>query len=75
MITRDVVKKAVESKYQTWTKKDAAIDSIWYSLKTDRSRGDAIRGLANATTCGQIPTYQEMCSSEKLYDEVRKEVA
>jgi hypothetical protein len=67
---RNRVIAQIESKHPNWTKKWAAIDSLWWSLKTDRPRDEAIRGLANATTCGTVPSYQDMCQAEKLYDEV-----
>lgn len=76
MATKTKVREMVESNCgKNWTKRDAAIDSIWWSLQNGRPRDEAIRGLANATTCGIVPSHQDLCQAEELYEKVRKEVA
>lgn len=77
MTMKQIIREIVESKCgKNWTQKEAAVDSIEYSLRTGRPRAEAIRGLANATSFGVLaPTEHEMRKAEELYEEARKEVA
>lgn len=71
MTSKEDIRNLVESKFGNWTEKEAAIDSLWYSIRTQRPRADAIRGLANATSPGpNLPTRQELIEAEDLYDSV-----
>jgi len=74
MMTKNDVIRVVEKHCgKEWTKKGAAIDSIWWSLQNGRPREESIRGLANATGHGPFaPTEREIAQAEELYRKVEE---